>query len=378
MHTKTLLGLAATAMSCALSAQSLISVETTNSRAVSRVDRATGVKTVYAAMSTNISTCGALAHDWINNVLYAASTSNDSLYTFDANTGEATLIGAFGDTTIVMHGMEFDSSTGTLYGVSGSTNNNLYTLDVNTGAETLVGSTGLSSFTNLCYDVLHDVMYATNSGSDSWYSIDRITGAATLIGALNGPTNPNGLAYDLATDTIYLADNSTDSLYTIDRVTGNATLIGSMGSGNVLGLVIIPPTGTYDVFGAGCAGTAGVPGNVVVATPNVGLNWIVNVTNLPFDAAIFIYGLSNTTSSLFGPLPFDMGLIGAPGCFARVDVADSFFLLGAGGTATFSALIPDDPATFVGLELFTQALSFDTVNSFGFTTSDAAAAVIGL
>ncbi|MGE3171743.1 MAG: hypothetical protein AB7O97_03895 [Planctomycetota bacterium] len=376
MNKNLLFGAFALALSSTVVAQSMIAID--SSRRMYRVDRTTGATTLFGTASSNASTSAGLAYDLLNDKLYLTSTGNDSLFTLDVNTGTATLVGAYGDSTIVMHGLEYDISTGTLYGCSGSTNNNFYSIDTNTGVATVIGSTGLTSFTNLVHDVLNNVMYATNSGTDSFYSIDRATGAVTLIGPLNGPTNPNGLTYDLLTDTVYMIDNSQDQLYSIDRATGAATSIGSVGSLNILGLAIVPPTGTYDLFGGGCAGTAGVPGNVAVTTPNVGLNWTVNVTNLPFDAAIFIYGLSNTTSSLFGPLPFDMTVIGAPGCFARVDVADSFFLLGAGGTATFNALIPDDPATFVGLELFTQALSFDTVNSFGFTTSDAAAAVIGL
>jgi DNA-binding beta-propeller fold protein YncE len=79
-------------------------------------------------------------------------------------------------------------------------------------------------------------MYATNSGADSFYTMNLATGAATLVGALTGPTNPNGVAYLAATDTLYMVDNSTDSLYTINRATGAATLIGSNGSGNLLGL----------------------------------------------------------------------------------------------------------------------------------------------
>lgn len=35
----------------------------------------------------------------------------------------------------------------------------------------------------------------SNGGVDSWYSFNRTTRAVTLIGALNGPTNPHGLAY---------------------------------------------------------------------------------------------------------------------------------------------------------------------------------------
>jgi DNA-binding beta-propeller fold protein YncE len=96
-------------------------------------------------------------------------------------------------------------------------------------------------------------MYSTNSGTDSFYMMNRATGAVTLIGALGGPTNPNALAYNPDNGLLYLADNSTDNLYTINTATGAATLIGSMGSGNILGMayVPVPEPGTMAVLGLG-------------------------------------------------------------------------------------------------------------------------------
>ncbi len=39
---------------------------------------------------------------------------------------------------------------------------------------------------------------------------------------------------------MYMSDSSSDTLYTINLTTGAATAIGSMGSGNWLSLVYIP------------------------------------------------------------------------------------------------------------------------------------------
>jgi sugar lactone lactonase YvrE len=82
-------------------------------------------------------------------------------------------------------------------------------------------------------------MYATNSGTDSLYTMNLATGATTLVGPLSGPTNPNGLAFAPDTGTMYLVDNSTDTLYTINLTTGAAAVIGSTGTGNLLGLAYI-------------------------------------------------------------------------------------------------------------------------------------------
>ena len=155
-------------------------------------------------------------------------------------------MGFYGDSSLVMHGIEWDSSTGTLYG--GSTGN-LYTINTTTGLATLVGLSGLVSFLNLVHDTSTNTLYATNSNTDSFYSVDRTTGAMTLIGPL-GPfsTNPNGLAYDPVGDVIYCVDNSTNNLLTIDRTTGVASLVGSTGSGNLLGLVYIPDGGAFTAY----------------------------------------------------------------------------------------------------------------------------------
>jgi sugar lactone lactonase YvrE len=82
-------------------------------------------------------------------------------------------------------------------------------------------------------------MYATNSGSDSLYTMDLATGLVTLVGPLLGPTNPNGLAFHPGSGTLFLVDNSTDTFYSLNTATGAAVPIGSTGPGNLLGLAFI-------------------------------------------------------------------------------------------------------------------------------------------
>jgi DNA-binding beta-propeller fold protein YncE len=208
-----------------------------SSRALSEIDIATGAKTPIGTVSANASTTAGLAIG-ASNTVYLTSTGNDSLYTLDLPTGNATLVGAYGDPAVVMHGLEYVPATDTLYGVS-SHNNGLYVIDKTTGAATLVGTSTLASFTNLGWNSDTGVMYATNSGTDSLYTINLATGAATLVGPLAGPTNPNGLAYNRDNSTLYLVDNTTDTFYTINLTTGAATAVGSTGTGNLLGLAYI-------------------------------------------------------------------------------------------------------------------------------------------
>jgi hypothetical protein len=158
---------------------------------------------------------------------------------------EATLIGEFGNSALDMQGLEWVSSTGTLYGMS-SHDAGLYSISTTTGHATLIGLTGLSSVCNIAWDGGTDTLFMTNSGTNSFYSINRSTGAASLIGGLNGPTDPAALAW---TDYgMLLADNGTDSLYRINLGNGAATLIGPMGVDNVLGLAQIPEPSTFAVL----------------------------------------------------------------------------------------------------------------------------------
>jgi hypothetical protein len=206
-----------------------------SSRALYEIDIATGAKTLFRTVSANAGTTAGLAVG-AGNVVYLTSSSNDSLYTLDLATGTATLVGAYGDSAIVMHGLEYVPETSTLYGVS-SHNNGLYTISTTTGVATLIGTSGLTSFTNLGWNSATDVMYATNSATpENLYTINLATGAVTLVGALAGPTNPNGLAFDSGSSIMHLVDNSTDTFYSLNLATGAATAIGSTGTGNLLGL----------------------------------------------------------------------------------------------------------------------------------------------
>lgn len=210
-----------------------------SSRLVYSINPATGVKTQIGTLSTNVSTSAGLAFDRQTATLYVTSTGNDSLYKVNLADFSATLVGAYGDTNLVMHGLEFDARAGKLYGAS-QHNGGLYEINTSTGQATLLGTTGLTSFINLV-DIGNSRMYCTSSGTDSFYSIDTTNGMTQLIGALTGPTNPNGLTYDSLRNHIFLVDNTTDNFYTINRSTGAAALVGSTGTGNLLGLAFLGP-----------------------------------------------------------------------------------------------------------------------------------------
>lgn len=131
---------------------------------------------------------------------------------------------------------------------------------------------------------------------------------------------------------------------------------------------------SYNVFGAGCPGTAGVPTNTASAPPQLGTAPTITFGNLPFPfIAIAVLGVSNTS-----PLPLDLGFIGMPGCFLRVSLDSTLSVAGAGGSASFIFPIPNQ-LNLVGFTFYTQGIVLDPgLNPFGFSASAAAQAIVGL
>lgn len=161
--------------------------------------------------------------------------------------------------------------------------------------------------------------------------------------------------------------------------TSTFTTIATANASTVLrGVRQIPHTGRYVVFGPGCSGTLGVPGNVAGTWPNLGQTLTAHITNLPTDAAFFLFGWSNTVSG-FGPLPLDLTGFGAPGCFGRVSADSVVLILGAPNShlATFSLPIPNN-VVYLGTTFYTQGLSLNAAaNALGLVPSDAARVVVG-
>jgi hypothetical protein len=146
-----------------------------------RIDALTGTGTLVG--STGLYYPDALAFDG-NDILYAIDSNND-LYTVDDATGAATLIGPVGAN---IRGMEFDPTTGILWGGEGGfggNNDGIYTVDINTGAATLVGTTGLGSNTPaIHFDQAGNMFGSIGGGSapNQLISIDKSTGVGTIIG----------------------------------------------------------------------------------------------------------------------------------------------------------------------------------------------------
>jgi hypothetical protein len=167
---------------------------------------------------------------------FAADVYFDQFYTLglDANIGTNVISGAGG----TAFGFKFlDGDLSKTYGIDkfGSQINTFGTVDATTGAITPIGTSNASAdqngFTGFAQDPTSGTLYAsgTTCGSSSHlYTVDRNTGATTLVGAMPDmgcaiwiAISPDGLMYSV--------DIINDALFAVDKTSGATSLIGSVG-----------------------------------------------------------------------------------------------------------------------------------------------------
>lgn len=181
-----------------------------------------------------------------------------------------------------------------------------------------------------------------------------------------------GVSVGTRTSTSYSSANAKffQSTAPFDRVAVRASSAG--GNWVIPELYIQSGVAWYPV-GQGCAGSNGVPVMANANTPQIGSVFQLNVTNLPVGGGLFVMVMGFSTAFLpgFGPLPFDLAPLGAPGCLARCDAPGVLFLAHGQGVGTYVLGIPNVPR-FVGTRFVHQAYVFDPpANPLGVTTSNA-------
>lgn len=200
-------------------------------------------------------------------------------------------------------------------------------------------------------------------------TIDLSTGAHIDFRITNGVTNVTttfvppvpivlpGQGLPTPTDFRFFAGGS-ENLFAVDNVT-------------------ITQGASYRTFGAGCAGSLGVPSLAAApgSSPTIGTTMQVALGNLPLSLAVMATGFSNTVAAGSLPLPFSLASSGFPGCDLLVDPLVTQFLIGSGNAATWNFTIPLDNS-FVGMSLFNQGVSLDTTAA-GAAFSNGGSMVIG-
>lgn len=143
-------------------------------------------------------------------------------------------------------------------------------------------------------------------------------------------------------------------------------------------LLFVATGGTFSPYGAGCAGTLGVPTLDAVSgsRPVLGSNFQAALGNLPAGVGFMVLGLSDAVSAPF-TLPLDLSPFGMPGCSLLAQLGAMQVVVGAGTSATWSLQVPNSGA-LIGLHFYSQGLSLDVAaNAAGITVSNAARGKLG-
>lgn len=106
-------------------------------------------------------------------------------------------------------------------------------------------------------------------------------------------------------------------------------------------------------FGNACAGQAGLPLFVIGGVPGLGRTITFSVVNTTAPLAALYLGVSNSLWQGL-PLPFDMGLVGSPGCFLNVSLDAQIH---SGPPAPLNVPLGNDTA-IVGATVYSQYLLF--------------------
>lgn len=138
---------------------------------------------------------------------------------------------------------------------------------------------------------------------------------------------------------------------------------------------------SYTPFGTGCQGPNGLVPTLTTPpgeAPRLGTTSQLVVGNLPtgLTLPVFVLGLSNTFQAGSGhPLPFDLGLLGWPGCQQLVshDVMDAVPTLVGSASRAFTA---PTQTSLIGLSVHVQA--FVVYVPAGVAVSNAVTGVLGL
>jgi hypothetical protein len=163
----------------------------------------------------------------------SAPITLSTLVEIDPATGET--VRTIGPVGYAVNGLEYDATTGTLYGsttVWDPNHNGLIEIDPSTGAGTPIGvngwglTGGLTAVTNITVNSKGQMFGWWDPDEDDLVSIDKATGVATRVGDFGFWTATYGLDFDNA-DVLYLV-NVGGNVYTVDPTTGAGTYTGSI------------------------------------------------------------------------------------------------------------------------------------------------------
>ena len=160
-------------------------------------------------------------------ILYATGTeSGGELYTLNATTGEATVVGMLGVPEI--HAMTIRPTDQKIYGLRPEgTSTAVYKIDTQSGTSVRSMTVPLGNLRAICFSSGDTLFGATSSGD--MYRIDASSGMPVLLGNTPGLIY-SGLSFSPTSGKLWASVRlPIDSIYTIDVTTGQATFVGVTG-----------------------------------------------------------------------------------------------------------------------------------------------------
>jgi hypothetical protein len=235
---------------------------------------------------------------------------NDSLsdrtFRIDSGTGAGATIGDTGENWN-FRGVEIHPLTGVLYAANDT---NLYTLDKTTGAATLIASlTANMGFDQLTSIAIHPngTAYAVDVVNTSLFQLDLATGVLTHLHDLNLGFGPP--AHDIAFDGLgqmWVLMIGGGGVFTVDVGTGVSNFeFASSGAWNGLAFGGCTPPVNYCTAGTTSQGCT--PAIVSSGSPSVSAlsGFTLGATNIDANrVGLFFYGVSDVN---FTPLPWGTG-----------------------------------------------------------------------
>lgn len=169
--------------------------------------------------------------------LYAAKggSGNSPLYTVDPVTGVFTSVGS---TSRAFTGLAFDPTSGVLYGATSNNSplnlRSLVTVNPASGATTLVGSFGIGGTLADIAFKSDGTLYGWASNGGHLHSVNKSTGAATIVGAATRVGSGMGFEIDAA-DNGYLFPAGSDNgeeVFLIDLASAGQVAIATVQNGD--------------------------------------------------------------------------------------------------------------------------------------------------
>ena len=266
---------------------------------------------------------GGLAYDSLHNILYASGfyagnpiVQSMGLLIINPLDGSATPIGSFGR-GIHLYGLGYDPFSDTLYAngidlFATTPGSRLYTVDRTSGVATEIGLHGVTMGRQLAYGglavdpITHDLLStgSVTASESGLYRLNRITGAATLIGKFNSTPNPGsdgGLAFVFVQDTIDIISPIVTNPATSHEIpddTDNEPLWGETSQLNVTVYdendITSVTINLSEIGGSSAKPMMNLEGNIFSTTTNASANTIPGLYNLTVNATD-TSGNSNTS-----------------------------------------------------------------------------------